>query len=74
MSMYMTTPIFVLISDQKMAINGILVRQTFGATDLYYGVHTQPDFGSNMGGIPPGLHLFPLVYKVKQWPKKNTFE
>ena len=32
--MYMTTPIFEFISGQKMATNGTLVRETFGATTL----------------------------------------
>ena len=38
---------------QKNGHNGTLVRQTFGATTLNHCMHTQLDFESNMGGIPP---------------------
>ena len=50
----MTTPTFVFVSGPKKAKNGTLAKQTLGATDLIYGMYTELDFGSNMGGIPPG--------------------
>ena len=50
----MTTPTSVFMSDPKEAKNGTLAKQTLGATDLIYGMYIQLDFGSNMGGIPPG--------------------
>ena len=54
-----------------MATNDTLVRQTFGVTNLKDGMHTQLDFGINMGGIPPG-------YTSSHWsvskevPQKKT--
>ena len=50
----MTTPISVFMSCQKQAKNYTLAKQTLGAIDLIHGMHTQIDFGSNMGGIHPG--------------------
>ena len=50
----MTTPTSVFMSGPKEAKNGTWAKQTLGATDLIYGMYTQFDFGSNMGGIPPG--------------------
>ena len=47
----MTTPTFVFMSGPKEAKNGTLVKQTLGVTDLIYGMYTQLDFGSNMGGM-----------------------
>ena len=72
--MYMTTLIFELGSSQKMATNGTLVRQTFGATAINHGMHKQLDFEGNMGGIPPGRHLFPLVCKAEKVPQKKKSE
>ena len=45
--------------------NGILARQTLGATNLKLGMHTQFDFGSNMGWVPTKLHLFLSLCKTK---------
>ena len=59
----MITPTSVFVSGSKEAKNGTLAKQTLGAADLIYGMYTQLNFGSNMGGIPQGLHLFPLVCK-----------
>ena len=44
----------VLMSGPKKVKNGTWARQALGATDVKHGMHTQLDFGSNMGGIPPG--------------------
>ena len=65
----MTTPIVEFISGHKMATNGTSVRQTFGATASNHGIHTQLDFKSNMGGIPPGWISF--HWCAKQVPKKK---
>ena len=50
----MTTPTSVFMSGPKEAKNGTLAKQTLEVTDLIYGTYTQLEFGSNMGGIPPG--------------------
>ena len=50
----MTTSTSVFMSGPKEAKNGTLAKQTLGATDSIYGMYAQLDFGSNMGGIPPG--------------------
>ena len=66
MYMIIITHISVFMSGQKMAKNGTLARQTLRTTDLIHGMHTQLDFGSNMGGISPG-------YTFSHWyvkPKK----
>ena len=60
---YMTTPIFVFMSGPKKDKNGALARQTLGVTYLKHGTHTQIDFGSNMGGIPPGYTSSHLCVK-----------
>ena len=52
--MYMTTPISAFVSGPKKVKNSNLARQTLGVTDLIHGMHKQLDFGSYMGGIPPG--------------------
>ena len=57
-----------------MAKNGTLARQTLGATDLIHGMHIQLDFGSNMGGIPPGYIFSHWCVKPKKVPKKSTSE
>ena len=61
----MTTPISVIMPGPKKAKNGTLTRQTLGATDLIHGMHTQLDFWSNMGGIPPGYTSSNLCVKQK---------
>ena len=50
----MTTPICVFISGPKKDKPGTLARQILGVTDLKHRMLTRLDFGSNMGGIPPG--------------------
>ena len=66
----MTTPFFC-VSGPKEAKNGTLAKQTLGATDLIYGMYTQLDFGSSMGGIL----LLPLVckknFRVMLGPKES---
>ena len=62
----MTTPISVFMSGPKEAKNGTLAKQTLGATDIIYGMYTQLDFGSNMGGIPHG-------YTFSHWCVKKKF-
>ena len=54
-----------------MKTNGTLVRQTFGATDLKDGMHTQLDFGINMGEIPPGYTSSHLCVKQRSAKKKK---
>ena len=49
----------------KKAKNGTLTRQILGATNLKHGMHTQLDFGSNMGRIPP-------VYTSSHWCVKQN--
>ena len=47
------------------AQNCTLARQTFGATDLKHGMHTQLDLVSNMGGMSPGYTSFHWCVKKK---------
>ena len=54
-----------------MATNGTLVRQTFGAIYLNHGMHTQLDFESNMGGIPPGYTSSHWCVKLKSVKKER---
>ena len=62
-----------LCQDLKKGKKGTLARQTFGGTDIKHGMHTQLDFGSYMGVIPPG-YIFPLVCKTKTaHTKKKKF-
>ena len=63
----MTTATSVFVSCPKEAKNGTLDKQTLGATDLIFGMYTQLDFGSNMGGIPPGYTSF-------HWCAKKNLE
>ena len=64
---------FCSISGQKKAKNGTLARQALGATDLKHGMHTQLDFGSKMGGIPPGHTSSHWCVKPKS-ANKRTYE
>ena len=50
----MTTTTSAFVSGPKEAKNGTFAKQNLGATDLIYGMYKQLDFGSYMGGIPPG--------------------
>ena len=50
--------------DEK-AKNGTSVRQTYGGTDLKFGMHTQLDSGSNMGWVPPGYTSFSHCVGIK---------
>ena len=62
----MTISTSVFIYGPKEAKNGTLAKQTLAATDLIYGMSTQLDYGSNVGGIPPG-------YTSSHWyVKKNS--
>ena len=69
--MYTTTPISVFMSYQKKGQKYTLARQTLGVTDVKHGMHAQVDFGSDLGGVPPG-YTFPLVCNVKKCTKKKT--
>ena len=50
----MTTTTSAFVSGPKEAKNGTFTKQTLGVTNLIYGMYTQLDLDSNMGGIPPG--------------------
>ena len=63
----MTTFTSIFMSCPKEVKNGTLAKQTLGAIDLVYGMYTQLDFGSNMGGIPPG-------YTSSHWCVKKNFQ
>ena len=62
----MTTPIFIFMSGPKEVKIGTLAKQILGAINLIYGMYTQVDFRSNMGGIPPG-------YTSSHWCVKKKF-
>ena len=51
-----TPHISVFMSGQKWYYG----QQTLGATELIHGMNTQLDFGSDMGGIPPGFTSLPI--------------
>ena len=67
----MVTPISVFMSGQKKAKNGTLARQILGETELIHGIHTQLDFRSNMGRIPPGYTSSHWCVKQKKNAKKK---
>ena len=48
----------------KKTKNGILTRQTFGATDLKLCMHAQLDSKSNMGWVPPGHTSFSYCVRL----------
>ena len=70
----MTTPILFSCQAQKKSKIGTLAKQTFGATDLIYGMYTQLHFGSNMGGIPPGYTSSHWCVNRKSATKKRRKE
>ena len=59
------------MSGPKKGKNVTLTRQTLGETDLKHGMHTLLDFGSNMGGIPPGYTISNWCVKCKDANKKK---
>ena len=69
--MHITTHISVLMSGPRKAKSGNLARQILGATAVKHGMHTQLDFGSDMGGICPG-YTFPIDVLCEKVPQKRT--